>query len=133
MTSGHPFKVAVYGKGGIGKSTVSANISYELASRGYRVLQVGCDPKHDSTRLLLKGEAQPTILDTIRIKDDVQREDVVRVGSLGVECAEAGGPRPGIGCAGRGVITAVDTLDSLGVGRDSDFIIYDVLGDVVCG
>ena len=133
MTSGHPFKVAVYGKGGIGKSTVSANISYELASRGYRVLQVGCDPKHDSTRLLLKGEAQPTILYTIRIKDDVQREDVVRVGSLGVECAEAGGPRPGIGCAGRGVITAVDTLDSLGVGRDSDFIIYDVLGDVVCG
>ena len=134
MTSGKgPFRIAVYGKGGIGKSTISANISYELASRGYRVLQVGCDPKHDSTRLLLNGRSQPTVLETLRSRESVSREDILMDGSLGIECVEAGGPRPGIGCAGRGVITALEALESMDIGSDSDFIVYDVLGDVVCG
>jgi len=130
------FQVAFYGKGGIGKSTMAANVSYSLASRGRKVMQVGCDPKHDSTRLLLKGRAQGTVLDYVRSVPVLQRklEDVIEVGAGGVICAEAGGPEPGIGCAGRGILTTFDTLKKLGADSlDVDIRIYDVLGDVVCG
>ena len=99
------FQLAVYGKGGIGKSTMSANISVALAERGLRVMQVGCDPKHDSTRLLLGGRAQRTVLDYVRDTPIGRRrlEDVIEEGTAGVLCTEAGGPEPGIGCAGRGI------------------------------
>jgi len=130
------FQVAFYGKGGIGKSTMAANVSYSLASRGRKVMQIGCDPKHDSTRLLLKGRAQETVLDYVRSVPVLQRklEDVIETGSGGVICAEAGGPEPGIGCAGRGILTTFDTLKKLGADSlDVDIRIYDVLGDVVCG
>ena len=129
-------KVAIYGKGGIGKSTVSANISFLLSSHGYRVIQMGCDPKHDSTRLLLDNNAQVTVLDYVRAvpANDRTLEDVVITGSNGVKCIEAGGPNPGIGCAGRGILTAFDVLGRLGMNDiDSDFTVFDVLGDVVCG
>lgn len=130
------FQVAVYGKGGIGKSTMSANISVALAERGLRVMQVGCDPKHDSTRLLLGGRAQRTVLDYVRETPIGRRrlEDVIEEGTAGVLCTEAGGPEPGIGCAGRGILTTFDTLKKLGADSvDTDVRIYDVLGDVVCG
>ena len=130
------YQVAIYGKGGIGKSTMSANISVALASRGLKVLQVGCDPKHDSTRLLLGGEAQKTVLEYVRSVPLPQRrlEDIIVEGTAGVLCAEAGGPEPGIGCAGRGILTTFDTLRKLGADDlDTDVRVYDVLGDVVCG
>ncbi len=130
------FQVAVYGKGGIGKSTMSANISVSLAKRGCKVMQVGCDPKHDSTRLLLGGGSQMTVLDYVRSTPIARRclEDVVETGTEGVLCTEAGGPEPGIGCAGRGILTTFDTLKKLGADTlNVDYRIYDVLGDVVCG
>ena len=130
------FQVAVYGKGGIGKSTMSANISVALAERGLRVMQIGCDPKHDSTRLLLGGRTQLTVLDYVRDTPIGKRrlEDIIETGTSGVLCAEAGGPEPGIGCAGRGILTTFDTLRKLGADEmDVDVRIYDVLGDVVCG
>ncbi len=130
------FQVAIYGKGGIGKSTMAANISYSLASRGRKVMQIGCDPKHDSTRQLLGGRAQTTVLDYARSVPVLKRklEDVTETGAGGVICAEAGGPEPGIGCAGRGILTTFDTLKKLGADSlDVDIKIYDVLGDVVCG
>lgn len=128
-------EIAVYGKGGIGKSTISANLSAALAMAGQRVLQIGCDPKHDSTRLLLGGQNIPTVLEYLR---DVPREDasidrVLRTGTMGVGCIEAGGPRPGVGCAGRGIISAFEFLERNRVKQDYDLILYDVLGDVVCG
>lgn len=129
-------QVAIYGKGGIGKSTIAANLSACLGQSGKRVLQVGCDPKHDSTRLLLQGQTPLTILDYIRdIQPDAyQLEDIIHTGEFGVDCAEAGGPKPGIGCAGRGILSAFELLDKLGVReRGYDIILYDVLGDVVCG
>lgn len=130
------YQVAVYGKGGIGKSTMSANLSVALAGKGLKVLQVGCDPKHDSTRLLLEGRSQQTVLDYIRTVPLGKRrlEDVIAEGTSGVLCAEAGGPEPGIGCAGRGILTTFDTLKKLGADDlPMDIRIYDVLGDVVCG
>lgn len=130
------FQLAVYGKGGIGKSTMSANISVALADRGAKVMQVGCDPKHDSTRLLLGGRTQRTVLDYVRETPVGGRrlEDVIETGTGGVLCAEAGGPEPGIGCAGRGILTTFETLSKLGADDlDADIRIYDVLGDVVCG
>ena len=130
------FQVAVYGKGGIGKSTMSANISFTLSKMGKTVTQIGCDPKHDSTRLLLNGNGQTTVLDYIRDTPVAERrlEDIMVIGSNGIRCIEAGGPEPGIGCAGRGILTTFDTLRKLGAdGMDVDFRIYDVLGDVVCG
>ena len=130
------YQLAVYGKGGIGKSTMSANISVSLALRGRRVMQIGCDPKHDSTRLLLGGRPQRTVLDYVREVPAGQRDlrDVIEEGSAGVLCAEAGGPEPGIGCAGRGILTTFDTLRKLGADAiETDYRIYDVLGDVVCG
>jgi len=130
------YQLALYGKGGIGKSTMAANISVALARKGKRVMQVGCDPKHDSTRLLLGGQAQPTVLDYVRSTPIGKRklDDVIMEGTDGVLCTEAGGPEPGIGCAGRGILTTFDTLKKLGADElDVDVKIYDVLGDVVCG
>ena len=130
------YQLALYGKGGIGKSTMAANISVALARKGKRIMQVGCDPKHDSTRLLLNGKAQPTVLDYVRNTPIGKRklEDLIMTGTDGVLCTEAGGPEPGIGCAGRGILTTFDTLKKLGADElDVDMKIYDVLGDVVCG
>ena len=127
-------RIAIYGKGGIGKSTTSSNISAALAESGLRVMQIGCDPKADSTSMLTGGRI-PTVLNTIRDKDDRTLEDMVHEGSGGVLCVECGGPRPGTGCAGRGIIAAfqeLDRLDAMDV-YHPDVIIYDVLGDVVCG
>lgn len=130
------YQLALYGKGGIGKSTMAANISVALAKKGSKVMQVGCDPKHDSTRLLLGGKAQPTVLEYVRNTPIGKRDlnDLIMEGTEGVLCTEAGGPEPGIGCAGRGILTTFDTLKKLGADSlDVDMKIYDVLGDVVCG
>lgn len=129
-------QIAVYGKGGIGKSTIAANISFELSRRGSRVLQIGCDPKHDSTRLLLNGARQNTVLEYLRStpKEHRKLEDVVLDGASSVKCIEAGGPEPGVGCAGRGILTMFDFLEKSGIDNiHFDYKLYDVLGDVVCG
>lgn len=128
-------QIAIYGKGGIGKSTTTSNISAALAKAGYKVLQVGCDPKSDSTNTLRGGTYIPTVLDTLRKKNTAKIGEIVFEGFGGVYCVEAGGPAPGVGCAGRGIITAVQFLKQLRVfdDLDLDYIIYDVLGDVVCG
>ncbi len=123
--------MAIYGKGGIGKSTVAANVAAALAESGKEVLLVGCDPKADTTLPLL-GERSRTVLDAFR-SGRVDRDDVVHEGDFGVLCVESGGPEPGVGCAGRGVLKALQTLEELGVFDDVDVVIYDVLGDVVCG
>lgn len=129
-------EIALYGKGGIGKSTISANISAALAQRGKRILQIGCDPKHDSTRLLLHGELIETVLSYMKRTppDQYRLHDVVYEGVYGIHCVEAGGPEPGVGCAGRGILTTFEMLERLHI-KDYcyDSIIYDVLGDVVCG
>jgi len=129
-------QIAVYGKGGIGKSTISANLSAAMALAGTRILQVGCDPKQDSTRLLLTGRRITTVLDYLRTTTPNNRnlDDIVHIGFAGVACVEAGGPEPGVGCAGRGILSALDLLESLGIGSHHyDIALYDVLGDVVCG
>jgi len=130
-------KIAIYGKGGIGKSTTASNLSAALSQSGMKVMQIGCDPKSDSTKALMGGAAIPTVLDRIREKgvERVEMEDIVFRGFNGVLCVEAGGPTPGIGCAGRGIITAFQLLEDLGAyDRFSpDVVLYDVLGDVVCG
>ena len=130
-------KVAIYGKGGIGKSTTTQNTVAGLAEMGKKVMVVGCDPKADSTRLLLGGLAQKTVLDTLREEgEDVELEDVRKQGFGGSMCTESGGPEPGVGCAGRGIITSINLLEQLGAyseGEELDYVFYDVLGDVVCG
>ena len=129
-------KLAIYGKGGIGKSTVSCNVSAALAAKGLTVMQIGCDPKADSTALLHGGERIPTVLETIRDKGRaLSLDDVVFKSPSGVLCVEAGGPIPGLGCAGRGIINALENLERLGAYEiyKPDVLIYDVLGDVVCG
>jgi nitrogenase iron protein NifH len=130
-------KVAIYGKGGIGKSTTTQNTVAALAEMGRRVLVVGCDPKADSTRLLLGGLAQKTVLDTLREEgEDVELEYVRKVGYGKTLCVESGGPEPGVGCAGRGIITAINLMEQLGgyeADTPLDYVFYDVLGDVVCG
>ncbi|MBQ9827693.1 MAG: AAA family ATPase [Lachnospiraceae bacterium] len=128
-------EIAVYGKGGIGKSTLSANISAALAIRGRKVLQIGCDPKHDSTKLLMGGKKLTTVLDHIRDTSpaDYSLKEVLGRGFYDIGCIEAGGPRPGVGCAGRGIITAFEMLDRFHLKDNYDNIVYDVLGDVVCG
>ena len=129
-------KIAIYGKGGIGKSTTTSNLSAALASRGLKVMQIGCDPKADSTKNLMGGKKIPTVLDQIREKDDqVELDDIVFEGFGGVVCVESGGPTPGIGCAGRGIITAFEKLEELEAYEryKPDIVLYDVLGDVVCG
>ena len=127
-------RIAVYGKGGIGKSTTVGNVSAALAGRGLKVIQIGCDPKADSTRAIA-GRRIPTVLETMRDNPDPELEDIVFEGDGGVLCVECGGPRPGVGCAGRGIIAAfeqLEDLDMIGVYKP-DVILYDVLGDVVCG
>lgn len=152
-------KIAFYGKGGIGKTTTVTNVSAALAQRGYKVLQIGCDPKADSTRLLraesisvpastgdpgeeidsmirgLRDGARRTVMDYIRARAPFTLEDVVKTGYAGVLLAEAGGPLPGQGCAGRAVITALEKLEQMGIYEtySPDVVLYDVLGDVVCG
>ena len=130
-------KVAIYGKGGIGKSTTTQNTVAALVELGKKVMVVGCDPKADSTRLLLGGLAQRTVLDTLREEgEDVELEDIRREGFGDVLCVESGGPEPGVGCAGRGIITSINMLEQLGAydeGEKLDYAFYDVLGDVVCG
>ncbi|MFH0726185.1 MAG: nitrogenase iron protein [Pseudomonadota bacterium] len=130
-------KVAIYGKGGIGKSTTTQNTVAALVEQGHKVMVVGCDPKSDSTRLLLGGLAQRTVLDTLREEgEDVELSDVMKLGFGGTLCTESGGPEPGVGCAGRGIITSINLLEQLGAYAPSeqlDYVFYDVLGDVVCG
>jgi nitrogenase iron protein NifH len=130
-------KVAIYGKGGIGKSTTTQNTVAGLAEMGKKVMVVGCDPKADSTRLLLGGLAQKTVLDTLREEgEDVDLDDVLKTGFSGTRCVESGGPEPGVGCAGRGIITSINLLEQLGAydaDKALDYAFYDVLGDVVCG
>ena len=128
-------KFAIYGKGGIGKSTLSSNLSAAFVKCGLKVMQIGCDPKADSTRLLLGGLAQKTVLDTIRDEgENVELDRIMRTGFGGTRCVESGGPEPGVGCAGRGIITSINMLENLGAYTDDlDFVFYDVLGDVVCG
>ncbi len=141
-------QIAFYGKGGVGKSTVSSNIAAALAEQGLSVLMIGCDPKHDCT-MNLRGDVEiPTILEVSRDKgiesvglDElvagnlIELDEVIYKGYGGVYCAECGGPKPGFGCAGRGVIVAIDLLKRLNAFErlKPDVVIYDVPGDVVCG
>jgi len=129
-------QIAFYGKGGIGKSTTSQNTLAALADLGQRILIVGCDPKADSTRLILHSKAQDTILSLAAeagTVEDLELEDVMKVGYKNIRCVESGGPEPGVGCAGRGVITSINFLEEEGAYEDIDYVSYDVLGDVVCG
>jgi nitrogenase iron protein NifH len=128
-------KIAIYGKGGIGKSTTTSNISAALVEAGYKVLQFGCDPKSDSTNTLRDGKYIPTVLDLLRQKSKVDAHEAIFQGFKGIYCVEAGGPAPGVGCAGRGIITAVELLKQQNIFEelDLDIVIFDVLGDVVCG
>jgi len=129
-------QIAFYGKGGIGKSTTQQNTMAAMAEQGKRIMIVGCDPKADSTRLMLHAKAQTSVLSLAAERgsvEDVELEEVVREGYGGVRCVESGGPEPGVGCAGRGVITSINFLEHNGAYEDLDYVIYDVLGDVVCG
>ncbi|MDD1693468.1 MAG: nitrogenase iron protein NifH [Methanoregula sp.] len=127
--------IAIYGKGGIGKSTTTSNISAAMAEMGLRVIQIGCDPKSDSTNNLRGGKSIPSVLDAIRSGKKVETGDIVYEGFGGVLCIEAGGPEPGVGCAGRGIIAAIELLRQKKVFDQykPDVVLYDVLGDVVCG
>lgn len=130
-------QIAFYGKGGIGKSTTSQNTLAAMAEMGKNIMIVGCDPKADSTRLILHSKAQSTIMELAAEAgsvEDLELDDVLKTGYLDIKCVEAGGPEPGVGCAGRGVITAINFLEEEGAYEEElDFVSYDVLGDVVCG
>lgn len=129
-------KLAFYGKGGIGKSTTVSNLAAAWAERGLKVMQIGCDPKADSTISLRNGEKMPTVLELVRQRNDnFQLDDMIRTGDGGVICVEAGGPVPGLGCAGRGIIAALEKLEQKGAYEicKPDIVLFDVLGDVVCG
>ena len=130
------YKLAFYGKGGIGKSTTVSNLAVCFAEKGYKVMQIGCDPKADSTINILGGEPKKPVIDTLREKNrDARLEELVTEGYAGVLCVEAGGPRPGLGCAGRGIIAALEFLDEKKAYEvyKPDIVLFDVLGDVVCG
>ena len=130
-------KIAVYGKGGIGKSTVTSNLAAAMAVLGKRVIQIGCDPKADSTVNLLGGEPLTPVMNFIRDFDREPEniEEISKVGFGNILCIETGGPTPGLGCAGRGIITTFSLLEELELFEtyQPDFVLYDVLGDVVCG
>ncbi|WP_027168916.1 nitrogenase iron protein [Mesorhizobium sp. WSM3224] len=129
-------QIAFYGKGGIGKSTTSQNTLAALVDLGQRILIVGCDPKADSTRLILNAKAQDTVLHLAAQEgsvEDLELQDVLKIGYKDIKCVESGGPEPGVGCAGRGVITSINFLEENGAYNDVDYVSYDVLGDVVCG
>lgn len=127
-------RIAIYGKGGIGKSSTASNVAAACADEGYKVMIIGCDPKSDSSITLLGGRRIPTILDLLRDGVEVKEEDVIHEGYKGVKCVEVGGPEPGIGCAGRGIIVAIQTLKKISKSlNEMDLIIYDVPGDIVCG
>ncbi|MGJ3523748.1 nitrogenase iron protein [Nitratidesulfovibrio sp. D1] len=130
-------KIAIYGKGGIGKSTTTQNTAAAMAHfHDKKVFIHGCDPKADSTRLILGGKPQETLMDVLREQgaEKVTIDKVVKTGFKDIRCVESGGPEPGVGCAGRGVITAIDLMESLGAyTEDLDYVFFDVLGDVVCG
>lgn len=128
-------QLAIYGKGGIGKSTTTSNLSAALSDMGYKVMQFGCDPKADSTNTLRDGSYIPSVLELLRDRPSVDAHDAIFQGYHGIYCVEAGGPAPGVGCAGRGITTAVQLLKQQRIFEelDLDFVIYDVLGDVVCG
>jgi nitrogenase iron protein NifH len=129
-------QIAFYGKGGIGKSTTSQNTLAALVELDQRILIVGCDPKADSTRLILHAKAQDTVLHLAAEAgsvEDLELADVLKIGYKNIKCVESGGPEPGVGCAGRGVITAINFLEENGAYDDVDYVSYDVLGDVVCG
>jgi nitrogenase iron protein NifH len=130
-------KLAFYGKGGIGKSTTQQNTAAAMAHYyGQKIFIHGCDPKADSTRLILGGKPQETLMDVLREQgaEKVTNDKVIKQGYKGIRCVESGGPEPGVGCAGRGVITAIDLMENNGAyTSDLDFVFFDVLGDVVCG
>ena len=130
------YRYAVYGKGGIGKSTTCTALSCAFSRMGLKVMQVGCDPKAESTLYLHEGKRIPTMLDVLREKrDSAVLEDLIHIGYQGIVCAEAGGPTPGLGCAGRGIAAAFEALDQREAFSvlEPDLVMYDVLGDVVCG
>ncbi|NSE46991.1 P-loop NTPase [Dorea formicigenerans] len=129
-------KIAIYGKGGIGKSTVTGNLAVAFAQTGYRVLQIGCDPKADSTMNIVGEQGIEPVMDVLRGGNiHPALEDICKVGFAGVYCVEAGGPIPGMGCAGRGIITTFELLEELEAFEkiNPDIVLFDVLGDVVCG
>ena len=128
-------QLAIYGKGGIGKSTTTSNLSAALSDMGYKVMQFGCDPKADSTNTLRDGSYIPSVLELLRDRSSVDAHDAIFKGYNGIYCVEAGGPAPGVGCAGRGITTAVQLLKQQRIFEELelDYVIYDVLGDVVCG
>ncbi len=129
-----PKQIAIYGKGGIGKSSTASNVAAACADEGYRVTIIGCDPKSDSSITLLHGRRIPTIMDLMRQGADIKEDDIVFSGYKGVRCVEIGGPEPGIGCAGRGIIVAISLLRKISKAIESaDLVIYDVPGDIVCG
>lgn len=130
-------KIAIYGKGGIGKSTMTSNLAAAFAYLGKKVIQIGCDPKADSTFNLLGGHPVQPVMNYLREHDEDPEsiEDISRIGYGGVLCIETGGPTPGLGCAGRGIIATFSLLEDLGLFEkyEPDVVLYDVLGDVVCG
>lgn len=127
-------KIALYGKGGIGKSTIASNVAAATAAEGHKVTIIGCDPKGDSTTSLMAGERIPSVLSYLKEGIEIKEEDVVHKGYNNVNCIEVGGPEPGIGCAGRGIIVALDQVtEKSSVVQESDLVIFDVPGDIVCG